>query len=184
VSYASRYVQSDCRAPASRRCLGETAVRTRPMASRPGVQLRPTLSRGNETPLLVAENARENLAPLRRFLASRVGRRWDDVYSEVRAAIRADSAAQLHVLQHLNGRWRLKDTHGIDGVYAATKRQAGKREVREIRRHLTKTHQDLMSPLGRVSCQAQRWAACRNQLAHSAQLCSEVGVGSFANPST
>ena len=41
------------------------------------------------------------LSPLRRLIERRVGRRWDDVYSEIRRHIRATSATQLHVLQHL-----------------------------------------------------------------------------------
>lgn len=43
----------------------------------------------------------ENLAPLRRFLQSRVGQPWNEVYSEIRANLRVDSAVQLHVIQHL-----------------------------------------------------------------------------------
>lgn len=43
----------------------------------------------------------ENLAPLRRFLLSRVGQRWDDVYSEICATLKGTSAVQKHVLDHL-----------------------------------------------------------------------------------
>jgi hypothetical protein len=43
----------------------------------------------------------ENLAPLLRFLRSRIGRRWDDVYSEICERINRDSAVQLHIWQHL-----------------------------------------------------------------------------------
>lgn len=43
----------------------------------------------------------ENLAPLRRFLRSRVGRPWDEVYSEVCQRINRNSAVQLHIWQHL-----------------------------------------------------------------------------------
>jgi hypothetical protein len=43
----------------------------------------------------------ENLAPLLRFLDSRVGRRWDDVYSEICKNIRPDSTVQQHVLVHV-----------------------------------------------------------------------------------
>ena len=57
----------------------------------------------------------ENLAPLRRYLESRLGEPWDQVYSEIRRHVRFDSAVQLHVLQHL--RWDV-DLHVdiIDGV--------------------------------------------------------------------
>jgi len=43
----------------------------------------------------------ENLAPLRRYLESQVGRPWDKVYSEIAAHLRADSAVQQHVRDHL-----------------------------------------------------------------------------------
>lgn len=43
----------------------------------------------------------DHLAPLRRFLASRVGRPWDEVHSEISACITLRSAVQKHVLDHL-----------------------------------------------------------------------------------
>jgi hypothetical protein len=44
----------------------------------------------------------ENLAPLRRFLHSRVGQSWDAVYSEISANLKATSAVQQHVRDHVN----------------------------------------------------------------------------------
>jgi hypothetical protein len=43
----------------------------------------------------------ENLAPLRRYLQSQVGRPWNKVYSEVCERINPNSAVQLHIWQHL-----------------------------------------------------------------------------------
>jgi hypothetical protein len=43
----------------------------------------------------------ENLTPLRRYLASQVGRPWSKVYSEISAHLRVDSAVQQHVRDHL-----------------------------------------------------------------------------------
>src|SRR5260221_6595553 len=43
----------------------------------------------------------ENLAPLRRFLRKSVGRKWDDVYSEISAGLNVRSAVQKHVRDHL-----------------------------------------------------------------------------------
>ncbi len=43
----------------------------------------------------------ENLAPLRRYLASQVGRPWSKVYAEIAAHLRVDSAVQQHVRGHL-----------------------------------------------------------------------------------
>ena len=44
----------------------------------------------------------ENLSPLRRFLFASVGRRWDDVYSELRAHLSPRNAVQMHVCQHID----------------------------------------------------------------------------------
>ena len=43
----------------------------------------------------------ENLAPLRRFLRSRVGKPWDAVRSEMGAVLSMSSAVQKHVLDHV-----------------------------------------------------------------------------------
>ena len=40
-------------------------------------------------------------SPLRRLLLRRCGQRWDDVYSEIREALRVRSAIDMHILQHL-----------------------------------------------------------------------------------
>jgi hypothetical protein len=44
----------------------------------------------------------ENLQPLRRFLASRAGRPWDAVRSEICAVLSMSSAVQKHVIDHLH----------------------------------------------------------------------------------
>ncbi len=44
----------------------------------------------------------ENLAPLRRYLDKQVGRPWNKVYSEISARLRASSAVQQHVRDHLH----------------------------------------------------------------------------------
>lgn len=43
----------------------------------------------------------ENLRPLWRFLHSRVGCPWNDVYSEIMAQLNRQSTIQNHVIQHL-----------------------------------------------------------------------------------
>jgi hypothetical protein len=43
----------------------------------------------------------ENLAPLRRYLRSQVGRPWNKVYSEICQHMNRNSAVQLHIWQHL-----------------------------------------------------------------------------------
>lgn len=41
------------------------------------------------------------LGPLRGFLISRVGRKWDDVYSEIRQRLNPNSTVQVHILSHV-----------------------------------------------------------------------------------
>lgn len=43
----------------------------------------------------------ENLKPLRRFLFSKVGESWDNVYSEIMQGLNLRNAVQYHVWQHL-----------------------------------------------------------------------------------
>lgn len=50
-----------------------------------------------------SKSLNENLAPLRRFLASKVGQPWNDVNSELRERIHVKSAVQLHIWQHVEG---------------------------------------------------------------------------------
>ncbi|HEV8379183.1 MAG TPA: hypothetical protein VGQ99_12295 [Tepidisphaeraceae bacterium] len=45
----------------------------------------------------------EHLAPLRRFLNSRVGRHWSKVYAEIRENISPNNMVQMHIMQHLLG---------------------------------------------------------------------------------
>jgi hypothetical protein len=58
--------------------------------------LREPMSHGRGTKTL-----NENLAPLRRFLLSRVGQPWDAVRSEICALLTPRSAVQKHVLDHV-----------------------------------------------------------------------------------
>ena len=44
----------------------------------------------------------ETLAPLVRFIQRRVGRRWDDVFSEICAGLDTGSTVKMHVRQHLH----------------------------------------------------------------------------------
>ena len=48
-----------------------------------------------------AKELNENLAPLLRFLNSRVGQLWDDVYSEICENIRTTNAVQEHIRDHV-----------------------------------------------------------------------------------
>lgn len=60
----------------------------------------------------------ENLAPLRRFLASRVGRRWDTVYAELNEHLAVRNAVQQHVRTHLSNFVALHLQVTADGTLA------------------------------------------------------------------
>ena len=55
------------------------------------------------------------LGPLRRFLVTRCGSRWDAVHSELRAGLKPRSTLHLHVLEHLE-RMVYTDVVMIDGA--------------------------------------------------------------------
>ena len=44
----------------------------------------------------------ENLAPLKRYLHKQVGRRWDDVFSEICQRLDTGSTVKMHVREHLD----------------------------------------------------------------------------------
>lgn len=45
----------------------------------------------------------ENLSPLLNFLKANIGRKWDDVYSEIKKACPSEGAVNAHIYQHLFG---------------------------------------------------------------------------------
>lgn len=48
------------------------------------------------------KNFTDLIGPLYKFLRSRVGKRWDKVYSEICSQLKGRSTQQQHLLQHLN----------------------------------------------------------------------------------
>jgi hypothetical protein len=50
----------------------------------------------------IGKSLNENLAPLARFLRRQVGRRWDDVFSEICAKLDTGSTVKMHVRLHLD----------------------------------------------------------------------------------
>lgn len=49
----------------------------------------------------IEKSLNENLSPLRRFLFSQVGKKWNDVYSDISRNLRTDNTVQQHVRDHL-----------------------------------------------------------------------------------
>ncbi|MCB9570120.1 MAG: hypothetical protein H6710_23420 [Myxococcales bacterium] len=70
----------------------------------------------------------ENLAPLRRFLRRQVGRRWDDVFSEICRTLRPTCAVQFHVLEHLDDMVELH-AEEVDGRVFGCPSWGGYREL-------------------------------------------------------
>lgn len=61
-----------------------------------------------------AKEFSERLGPLRKFLRSRVGQSWNDVWSEICASLKADSVVQNHVRDHVG--WDVEqDVIMVDG---------------------------------------------------------------------
>ena len=56
------------------------------------------------------------LAPLKRYLESKVGERWDDIYSEIRKKNSPDSTVGAHIYQHLWGFVERNPTYTEDGI--------------------------------------------------------------------
>jgi hypothetical protein len=74
----------------------------------------------------------ENLAPLRRFLQSNVGRPWDKVYAEICKHIDRGNVVQKHILTHLF-QYVITRVVMIDGQPCRTESYAGRRYGEPIR---------------------------------------------------
>jgi hypothetical protein len=68
-----------------------------------------------------AKQLNENLAPLRRYLESQVGRPWDKVYADIAANLRVDSTVQQHVRGHLQDFVAVKPRRNVSGLYSSTR---------------------------------------------------------------
>ena len=62
----------------------------------------------------------ENLAPLKRYLHKQVGRRWDDVFSDICQHLDTGSTVKMHVREHLDDFVLRKVRRNEDGVLMST----------------------------------------------------------------
>lgn len=116
----------------------------------------------------------ENLNPLRRYLCRQVGRRWDEVYSELCANIDRRNTVQQHIHQHLEDFVALR-VQAIDGVLHYQLGYGGLRQLAD--RWTPKLYVDPASGLLLVNhegVQAQREA--RREYARARQLRVPVDV--------
>lgn len=74
------------------------------------------------------KNLNENLNPLRRFLQSAVGRKWDKVYSEISENLKPTSTVQQHVRDHLEDFVAVK-TRMSGGKVIVSQRYGGERPL-------------------------------------------------------
>ena len=72
----------------------------------------------------------ETLSPLKRYLASNVGRPWDKVYSEISAHLKPTSTVQQHVRDHLRDFVAMK-TRMKAGVVMVSPHWGGERPLEE-----------------------------------------------------
>ena len=73
------------------------------------------LRRHAKTQAAYTKSLNENLAPLARFLQRRVGRRWDDVFSEICSGLDTGSTVKMHVREHLRDMVLFGISHGRHG---------------------------------------------------------------------
>jgi len=88
----------------------------------------------------LAKDFGEHLSPLRGLLHKNVGRKWDDVFSELRQRFKPDSATHIHIYSHLMqyvslyGNWEFrKDSRGVEELW--TKSVGINGTVRDFYRH-------------------------------------------------
>lgn len=98
----------------------------------------------------------ENLSPLRKFLSSRVGQPWADVYSEIRANLSPNSAVQMHIVQHLK-QYVEVDTYVADDdhVYALPARYSY-RELQPLDEPTTYRGNFYVHPETHVLCESPK----------------------------
>jgi hypothetical protein len=81
----------------------------------------------------------ENLAPLKRFVRSRCGRKWNDVFSEICENISLDSAVKKHILEHLQYMVE-KEITLIDGIPHTFKSYSGLEPLAGVNYHYATDH--------------------------------------------
>ncbi|MCF6221345.1 MAG: hypothetical protein L3J65_09550 [Robiginitomaculum sp.] len=71
----------------------------------------------------------ENLAPLKRYLHKQLGRRWDDVFSDICQRLDTGSTVKMHVREHLDDFILRKVRCGKDGVLMASDSGRGEQKI-------------------------------------------------------
>ena len=75
----------------------------------------------------------ENLAPLRRYLHKQVGRRWDDVFSDICQQLDTGSTVKMHVREHLDDFVKRQVRREADGFLWSLGRWSGETKIIDSR---------------------------------------------------
>lgn len=113
-----------------RSAAGKRPGRTRTLVDDDGEPIRAKGAREPASRTQKTKFLNETLNPLKRYLASSVGRPWDKVYSEISAHLKPTSTVQQHVRDHLQDFVATK-TRMKGGVVVVTPRFGGERPLSE-----------------------------------------------------
>ncbi|MEZ5959840.1 MAG: hypothetical protein R3C30_05365 [Hyphomonadaceae bacterium] len=109
---------------------GKKPGRTQTLVDDDGEPIRAKGAREPKRPLIKTKNFNETLNPLKRYLASNVGRPWNKVYSEISEHLKPTSTVQQHVRDHLDDFVATK-TRMKGGVVVVTPRFGGERKLED-----------------------------------------------------
>ena len=113
-----------------RAAAGLRSGRTRALVDDDGEPIRAKGAREPKGREQKTKRLNETLNPLKRYLASNVGRPWDKVYSEISEHLKPTSTVQQHVRDHLQDFVATK-TRMKGGVVVVTPRFGGERALSE-----------------------------------------------------
>jgi hypothetical protein len=113
-----------------RAAAGKKPGRTRALVDDDGEPIRAKGAREPKGRAQKTKHLNETLNPLKRYLASNVGRPWNKVYSEISQHLKPTSTVQQHVRDHLDDFVAAKTRMQAGQVMAAL-RFGGERPVRE-----------------------------------------------------
>jgi hypothetical protein len=107
------------------------AGRSRALVDDDGEPFKAKGAREPEKPQVKTKSLNETLNPLKRYLASNVGRPWNKVYSEISEHLKPSSTVQQHVRDHIEDFVAIK-TRMKSGVVMVTQRYGGERPLDEV----------------------------------------------------
>lgn len=115
----------------------------------------------------------ENLAPLKRYLHKQIGRRWDDVFSEICRHLDTGSTVKMHVREHLDDFVCLHVRRKLDGALWTSKSWGGEIKVIDQRIELYVDPDDGVIKETRKLCKNQGVLFARNRWRHDKRFKSK-----------